>query len=99
MRIQRIVLEHHRDVAILRRHVVDDVAADQDVAVGDILKPGDHPQRGGLAAAGGADQDDELMVRNIEIDAANGFDLVVTLDDLAQIYFGHESLNPLSHRR
>src|SRR5205085_12141677 len=28
MRIQRLALEHHRDVAVARRHVVDDAIAD-----------------------------------------------------------------------
>jgi hypothetical protein len=42
VRVQRVVLEHHRDVAVLRRHVVDDVAADHDVAVADVLEACDH---------------------------------------------------------
>ena len=32
------------------------------VAGGDVLQPGDHAQQGRLAAAGGADQHDELAV-------------------------------------
>ena len=35
VRIQRVVLEHHRDVARARRQVVDDGAADRDLAAGD----------------------------------------------------------------
>ena len=30
MRIERVVLEHHRDVAIHRRQIVDDLIVDQD---------------------------------------------------------------------
>ena len=69
MRIERIVLEHHGDVAILRRHVVDDVAVDRDLAAGDFLEAGDHAQRRRLAAARWADQDDELVIRDVEVDA------------------------------
>ena len=36
---------------------------------GDLLEAGDHAQQRGLAAAGGADQHDELAVRDVEIDA------------------------------
>ena len=49
-------------------HVVDDLAGDHDFAAGDFLQPGDHPQGRGLAAAGRADQHDELPIGNIEID-------------------------------
>ena len=84
MRVERVVLEHHRDVAVFRRHVVDDVAPDHDVAAGDILEPRDHPQRGRFAAAGRPHQHDELVVGDIEIDAAHRLDIVVTLDDLTQ---------------
>ena len=35
-------------------------------AGGYLLKSGDHAQCGGLAAAGGSDQDDELLVRDIQ---------------------------------
>ena len=33
VRIERVVLEHHRDVALLRRHAVHDAAADRDLAL------------------------------------------------------------------
>ena len=39
-----------------------------DLAVGDVLEAGDHPQRRRLAAAGGADQDHELAVGDLEVE-------------------------------
>ena len=51
VRIETVVLEHHRDVAILGRLVVDLFAADHHVAGGDFLKPCDHPHGRGLATA------------------------------------------------
>ena len=89
VRIERIVLEHHRDVAIFRRHVVDDVAADHDVAVGDVLQPRDHPQRGRLSAPRWSHQHDKLVVGDIEIDAAHRLNLVVTFDHLTQHNVSH----------
>jgi hypothetical protein len=44
VRIERVVLENHRHVAVFRRHVVDHLAVDRDLAVADVLEPGDHPQ-------------------------------------------------------
>ncbi len=89
MRVQRVILEHHGDVAVFRRQVVDDVTADIDVARGHFLESGDHAQRRRLAAAGRADQHNEFVVRDIEIDAANRFDIVVALDHITQRDFGH----------
>ena len=44
-------------------------------------------QRGGLAAAGGADQDDELLVRNLQVEVVNRGHLVVI--DLLHILQGY----------
>ena len=62
MGVERVVLEDHRDVTVLRRQRVDDLAADPNGPVRDRLEAGDHPQRSRLAAAGRADEDDELAV-------------------------------------
>ena len=69
MRIERVVLEHHGDVALFRRHVVDDALADRDLAAGDAFEPGDHAQKRGLAAAGRTDQDDELAIGDVDRNA------------------------------
>ena len=39
-----------------------------DRAAGGVLEPGDQPQQRGLAAARGADEDDELAVLDVEVD-------------------------------
>ena len=69
MRIERVILEHHGDVALGRLDLVDDAPADVDLAAGDGLEPRDHPQQRGLAAAGGADQHAELAVADLQADA------------------------------
>jgi hypothetical protein len=71
VRIERVVLEHHGDVALLGRQVVHHPVADADFAGGDVLQSRDHAQQGGLAAAGRADQDDELAIANGNVDAMN----------------------------
>jgi len=89
VRVKRVILEHHGNVAVLRRHVVDDVAADHDVAVGDILQPGNHSQRGRFSAARRSHQHDEFMVGDVQIDAAHRLDVVIPFDNLAQGDISH----------
>ena len=72
VRVERVVLEDHRDVALLGREVVDDPLADPQLAVGHLLEPRHHPQRGRLAAARRADEDDELPVLDLEVEIDDG---------------------------
>jgi hypothetical protein len=71
---QRVVLEHHAAVAA---GAADALAVDEDLAAGWLLEAGDDAQHSGLAAAGSADQTDELALRDGRIDAAERFDLAV----------------------
>src|SRR5215472_8397215 len=48
MRIKRVALEDHGDPALAGRKVVDDLAANQNLAGRGNLKAGDHPQKRGL---------------------------------------------------
>ena len=75
VRVERVALEHHRDVAVLRRHVVDDPVADEEAPVADLLEAGHAAQRGRLAAARGADQDEELAVLDLEVQVVDGDDV------------------------
>ena len=90
VRVQRVVLEDHRDVAVLRRLLVDHLAADQQLAVGDVLEAGDHPQGGRLPAARRADEDDELAVVDLEIHVLDGLVAVgIALRDVVEDDVGH----------
>jgi hypothetical protein len=53
------------------RHAVDDGAADRNLALGDLLEPGDHPQQRRLAAARGPDEHAELTVGDRDVDTAD----------------------------
>jgi len=46
--------------------VVDRLAVDLDLALADLLQAGDHLEGGRLAAAGGADEHEELAVGHVE---------------------------------
>ncbi len=89
VRIERVALEHHGDIAILRVEIVDDAAADIKRAASDGFEPGDHPQKGGLAAAGRTDQHDELAVVDLEIDAMDDVDGAIALADIGKGDLSH----------
>ena len=68
VRVEGVELEHHRDVALGRRQVVDQGVPDVDVTGGLALQAGHGAQGGGLAAAGGAEHDEELAVADGQVD-------------------------------
>ena len=74
VRIKRIVLKHHGDVAFRRRHAVHDAVADRNLPRGDPFKTRDHPQQCGFSTARGPDQNDELAIRNREVHAVDDLD-------------------------
>src|SRR5204862_7308492 len=85
VRVERVVLEDHRDVAVPRGDLVDDLVADPQLPVGDVLEPGDHPQGGRLAAPGRAYEDHELAIGDVEVHALDGLAAVFeTLADTVE---------------
>jgi len=91
VRIERVVLEDHGDVAFARRHVVDHLVVNDDLAARYRFEPGDHPQNRALAAAGGTDQDDELALVDLKIDAVDDLQLAVFLDQLLDDDVRHQT--------
>jgi len=88
--VQRVVLEHHRDVAIARGYVVDDPIADSQRAAGDLLEPGDHPQGGRLPATRRADEHQELAFVDLQVESVDRLEPVrVDLVDALERDAGH----------
>ena len=98
VRVERIVLEHHGDVAVLRRQRIDHPLADGDLARGDVLEAGDHAQQRGLAAAGRPDQHHELAVGNVDADAVQHLDRAERLAHVADVN-GRHSCSPFRRVR
>ena len=71
VRVERVVLEDHRHVAILRRQIVDQLVADPDRPVADLLESRDHPQCRGLPAPRRADEHHQLAVLDREVEIAD----------------------------
>jgi len=72
--VERVVLEHHRDVALARVDVRDVLAVDRDATGGGLFEPGEHPQRRRLPTARGTDDGDELTVGHVQRDVVDGTD-------------------------
>ena len=95
VRIERVGLEHHGEPALRRADLGDVLAVDQDLAGGHVLEAGDQPQERRLAAARGADEDGELAVLDVEIDAVDDVDGAERLADRLQLDAAHGRILPL----
>ena len=88
-RIEGVELEHHGNVAIARREVVDPAACDEDVARRRVLEPRDHAERRGLAAARRAEQAHDLAGFHVEVDVVDRGERAEVLAEVAQLDVGH----------
>ena len=100
VREQRVVLEHHADVALVRRRVVDRPTVEHDLAVRDALEAGEHHQAGGLARAGRPEQGQELAARDVQVEVAHDQRLaVIGLLDVDETDVGLERHHPSGFHR
>ena len=81
VRVQRVVLEHHRDVPVLGFGPGDVPVADEDASGGHVLEAGERAQGGRLAATGGPDQDEELAVGDLQVQAVHAAPRGPGIDD------------------
>ena len=72
LRVQRVALEYHRDLPLAGAHLIGSFPVDQEIAVGDVLKSGDHAERRGLSAAGRSDKYNELSLLNLKVEIVDG---------------------------
>ncbi|KFE34238.1 phenol hydroxylase [Thioclava atlantica] len=91
MRVERIILEHHRDVAIHRFEFVHPFLADADLALAHAFEPRDHAQERRFPAARGAHDDDELAIADIHRDAVQHIGRAEAFLDLVELYGSHWS--------
>ena len=89
VRIERVVLEHHGDVAVLGFEVVHHALADRDLAGGDCLQSRHHAQQRRLAAARRSDHHHEFAVADVHIDALDHLYGAEGLVNIADRYAGH----------
>ncbi len=81
MRKQRVALEHHVDGTAVRRDRREVLAGEQHLPVVGRLEAGEHAQQRGLAAAGGAEQGEELAGIDVEAEPVHRGDAGKALRD------------------
>ncbi len=91
VRIERILLEHHGDIALGGLEALHRPAVDVDLSAVGNVEAGDHAQRRRLARARRAEQDDEGAVRHRQRDIVEG--------DRCTEPFRHVFKHDLSHGR
>ena len=91
--IEGIALEHHGHFTLAGTPVVGQLAIDEEITLADVLQSGDHAQRGGLAAAGGADEHDELTPLGFQVEVMHGVEAIgIDLVDILQRKVCHGGL-------
>jgi len=84
VREKRQRLEHHAGGTVVRRHVVDALAAQQDIAAGWLVHAGQHPDHRRLAAPGRPDDGEQLTFDDIQAKIVDGGEVTEFLDDVLQ---------------
>jgi hypothetical protein len=92
MWVERVGLEDHGDAAFGGLALVHACAADIQVAAGDFLEAGDHPEQGGLAAAGRADEDGEFTLFDRHRHAMDDLDGPVGLGNIFHFNLRHVNI-------
>jgi hypothetical protein len=72
VRVERVTLKHHRQVALLRRRAGHFIAANQDAPGCGQFESSNEPQQRALSAARRADQHQKFAVGDLQIDSACG---------------------------
>jgi predicted homoserine dehydrogenase-like protein len=82
MWVQRVVLKHHRNVALARPPVGDVDIVEADRTAGDVLQAGDTAKGRRLATARRTDEDEELPVGDVEAHVLDRHDAFVARSEL-----------------
>ena len=79
MRENRVILEHHADVALGRIQIVDHLLSKVKRTAFNGIEACDHPQQRRFAAAGRAEEGEKLSLMDIQIQIRN--------DDIVTVFF------------
>ena len=82
MRENRIALEHHADVALVRRDVVDDLVVEADLAALDGVESGNHAQERRLSTARRPQERKKFAVLDMLREPRDDRQVSIALDDV-----------------
>ena len=85
MREDRIALENHADVPLVRRDIVDPLLIKEDISALNAVEPCDHPQERCLSAAGWSEQCEELTVANVLCNPRNNCEIAILLHSVLNV--------------
>ena len=89
MRVERVALKHHCYVAVAGRNVIDDLAADADLARRNFFESRNGAQKGGFPAAAFAEDGDKLTLLNVGVQTVQDFDRAIGFAHILQaLYLG-----------
>src|SRR5262249_30533016 len=81
VRPERVVLEDHADLALVRRQAAHDTIAEADLPAVRLVEAGKQAKQRRLPAAGGAEEREQLSVADPELDAVDGGHRAQSLHD------------------
>ena len=85
VREDRIALEDHADIALVRRDIVDDLVIEADLAAFNGVEARDHAQKRRLSASRRAEQGKEFSILDVLRQSRDDGQLAVALDDLVDV--------------
>ena len=85
---QGVILEHEAHSPLACLHLVDQSAADIDLAGIGMIQPGQHAQNGGLAGTAGAQQSGEGALAHGEAHVVGGAEIAEGLIDMTHLHVG-----------
>jgi len=88
VREQRVVLEHHADIPLVRRAVGDVVAVDQHAAFVGPGQAGDQAEQRGLARPGWAQQGQEFAAGDVQVGRRQGDEVAIAFAQAGDLQIG-----------
>ena len=92
VRVESVVFEHHRDIAVFRCQIIYTRVVKQDVSGADVLKACQHPHGRRLAATRRTQDRDEASVRAGQVQFLDRRSLAIILPDILDRDGGHDRL-------
>ena len=91
VRIQSVILEHHRHIPLLRPHLIDAHTVEQNVTFARVFQTRNHAHRRSLAAARGAEQHQKFAIRNLQVHRVHAGDATPAFGESLERYCGHRT--------